>query len=684
MMSPQSEPDENRKLFFRDLTLICCRRLRMIAIVLLSFFPAIAGHAQTSADWSGVWETLWRDGGARMILQQEGTRVAGTYPLYGGRIEAEASGRELRGRWIEESTSGDFVLVMSSDGLTFAGRYDSGEWWTGVRSSEGPADGIESDQSSPMTTMRSFLIAANAATAGETEAIGTAVGLVRPSIPDDASLDPFALARALFRVIDQTTFRLWDIPKEDADNDGRVSFRLEQAGTGQSFTVDFVNIEDLWYIQAPAFATLGATADRLANARTEISGQGDGPLSSPRETMRSFLTGFSFARDGSDPATIAALDLRGRPSITRAHDGEVLAGYLKRVIDRAGYVIWQEIPDDPASTLSYIHFQHPVGNIIIGPVETPDGVIWQFTPDTLRSIRNVYAAIEEMPIVPGLTNLPEDDVHFAIRGALRDIPGALDQIGALELWQWSGLALTLLGVTLAAWVVRLIIRRLWHRHRVVLAENVELSERVLVWSFRSLAAGLLMLAAIWGLGLPEGYGMMIGATATILIVLGLFLLGWRLVGEITERYRSAGRITGHNLILLSLVSGILRCLLLVIAILVIADALTLPLTGVLAGFGIGGIAVALAAQPTLQNLLSGFTLYADRPISVGDFCRFGDKMGTVESIGLRSTRIRTLDRTVISVPNSQFLDMELENFAHRDRFLFRTALLHKSLEGFIS
>ena len=61
-------------------------------------------------------------------------------------------------------------------------------------------------------------------------------------------------------------------------------------------------------------------------------------------------------------------------------------------------------------------------------------------------------------------------------------------------------------------------------------------------------------------------------------------------------------------------------------------------------------------------------------MSVGDFCRFGDKMGTVEEIGLRSTRLRTLDRTVVSVPNSQFLDMELENFARRDRFLFTTVL----------
>lgn len=646
----------------------------MIALLaaLLSLAPA---WAQESVDWTGEWETLWRGGGARVILQQEGTEVTGTYPLYNGRIEAVAIGRELRGRWIEEKASGDFVFALSQDGQTFAGRFESGEWWTGIRSDTDTSSARISDQSSPMATMRSFLVASNAAVDGDIEAIGNAVSLVLAAEADSATVDPFTLARAMFRVIDQTTFRLWDLPRQDPDGDGLASARLAQAGTDETFTVDFVQVDGQWFIQAPPIASLGAAATRLAAARNEAAGESAGPLSSPRDTMRSFLTGFGFARDGSDPLTIATLDLRGRPAVTRVHDGQVNAGYLKRVIDRAGYVIWQEIPDDPLATLAYIHFQHPVGNIVIGPVETPEGVIWQFTPDTLRSIRNVYAAIEDMPIADGLSNLPEDDVHFAIRSALRgQFPAALGQAGALEIWQWAGLGLTIMAILSVAWVVRRLVADLWRRHQQIAAAGGELSESLIVWSVRAVAAGCVMLAALWALGLPDGYGTVIAATAMILIVLGLFLLGWRIIGEVTERYRNTGRVTGHNLILISLVSGILRGVLLVVAILAIADALALPVTGVIAGFGIGGIAVALAAQPTLQNLLSGFTLYADRPISVGDFCRFGDKMGTVESIGLRSTRLRTLDRTVISVPNSQFLDMELENFARRDRFLFKTML----------
>ncbi len=105
-----------------------------------------------------------------------------------------------------------------------------------------------------------------------------------------------------------------------------------------------------------------------------------------------------------------------------------------------------------------------------------------------------------------------------------------------------------------------------------------------------------------------------------------------------------------------------------------AEVLGIPLAPVLAGLGVGGLAVALAARPTLENLIGGVILFIDKPVRVGDFCRYGDKIGTVEEIGLRSTRIRSLDRTVVSVPNADFSQMEIENFARRDRILFQTKL----------
>jgi ABC-type multidrug transport system fused ATPase/permease subunit len=91
---------------------------------------------------------------------------------------------------------------------------------------------------------------------------------------------------------------------------------------------------------------------------------------------------------------------------------------------------------------------------------------------------------------------------------------------------------------------------------------------------------------------------------------------------------------------------------------------------IIAGLGVGSLAVALAAQKTLENVIGAITLYSARPVNPGDLCRFGDIVGVVEEIGLRSTLIRTLDRTMLAVPNSVFSSVEVENFSHRDRIRY--------------
>ena len=95
-----------------------------------------------------------------------------------------------------------------------------------------------------------------------------------------------------------------------------------------------------------------------------------------------------------------------------------------------------------------------------------------------------------------------------------------------------------------------------------------------------------------------------------------------------------------------------------------AHKLGLPVLGLVAGLGVGGFAVALAVRPTLENLIAGVILYVGRPVRVGDFCSFGEKMGTVETIGLRSTQIRALDRTLISTPNATFVVILSLDFFH--------------------
>ena len=105
-----------------------------------------------------------------------------------------------------------------------------------------------------------------------------------------------------------------------------------------------------------------------------------------------------------------------------------------------------------------------------------------------------------------------------------------------------------------------------------------------------------------------------------------------------------------------------------------AHELGVPVLSMIAGFGIGGIAVALAVRPTLENLIGGFILFIDKPVRVGDYCTFGDQSGTVENIGVRSTQLRAIDRTQISIPNAQFADMKIVNWAKCDTMLITETL----------
>lgn len=114
--------------------------------------------------------------------------------------------------------------------------------------------------------------------------------------------------------------------------------------------------------------------------------------------------------------------------------------------------------------------------------------------------------------------------------------------------------------------------------------------------------------------------------------------------------------------------------LLAIAFIAVLDTIGLDVTTGIAALGIGGLALALGAQKTIENLVGSVTLIADRPVQVGDVAKVGDVFGTVEDIGMRSTLVRTNDRTLVSIPNGNLASDRIENFALRDRFLFHQTL----------
>lgn len=122
---------------------------------------------------------------------------------------------------------------------------------------------------------------------------------------------------------------------------------------------------------------------------------------------------------------------------------------------------------------------------------------------------------------------------------------------------------------------------------------------------------------------------------------------------------------------------VLKSIVAIVTLLIWFENLGFSASTIIAGLGIGGIAIALAAQKTVENIIGAITLYTSAPVKVGDLCRFNKFIGTVEEIGLRATRIRTLDRTVIYIANAKFVDMEIENLSERERIAFRPKIYLK-------
>jgi MscS family membrane protein len=161
-----------------------------------------------------------------------------------------------------------------------------------------------------------------------------------------------------------------------------------------------------------------------------------------------------------------------------------------------------------------------------------------------------------------------------------------------------------------------------------------------------------------------------------LATLGIAALAMRIIdlvsSQLESRSGTAERALSFSVFPLGL--RIVRIGIFLVAGLVILASWGYNTNAILAGLGVGGLAVALAAQKTIENLFGAIALISDRPVVVGDFCQFGSQTGTVEDIGLRSTRIRTNDRSMVTIPNSNFSTMVIENFSRRDRIWFHPTL----------
>jgi MscS family membrane protein len=394
-------------------------------------------------------------------------------------------------------------------------------------------------------------------------------------------------------------------------------------------------------------------------AQTPASGVND-PLgrSSPQASIFQFLEA-CHSRDYAK--AVHFLDLRGMSPADRAKNGPALARQLEDLLDDTGFDIatLSRNPEGDQSDGLGAAFEHLDTFKVAGKtldlqlerVEPKSGVrIWVVSAASVAMIPTAHQILSETPFEK---KLPQQLVTFEIL----DTP----------VWRWIALIVTAFAVwflaSAIAWVLVAAVRS--------------------VVSVPLLRSPLRLTLATAGFRIALEFAppsplprLFLERAAGLGFALGLAWTAAVVVDLIAERWHGSldPRVQAISYSVLPLGRQIFKLSLYLIALLSVVSAWGYSVSTVVAGIGVGGIAVALAAQKTIENLFGGVSVISDRPVLVGDVCRFGDHTGTVIHIGLRSTSLRTADRTVINVPNGQFSSMALENISSRNKIWFHPIL----------
>jgi MscS family membrane protein len=384
-----------------------------------------------------------------------------------------------------------------------------------------------------------------------------------------------------------------------------------------------------------------------------------------RGTPRSSVAGFFNAANRGDYERAAQyLDLRNLPGWIDKNKGPELARQLKIALDRTLWVDLQQVSDDPEGN---IEDGLPSGRESVGGIKTPektvdillqrvsreDGVlIWKFSNRTVAEIPQLYKYFGYGPFQEMVSKVFPD---FTLLG--------------WQLWQWIlyliALPLTYLAAFVPTWIVGLVVHRreteLSHKFSLFITGPI----RIVLWVLFMRAVTLYLVESV-----------VAGSIFRTRILLAI-IFTWaaiRLVDLIfdlwAERLQKKGEESAA--VLVQPVRKIAKGVVVLFAVLLWLDNVGFDVSTLLAGLGVGGIAVALAAQDTLKNFFGSLMILLDKPYSVGQRVTVKGHDGTVEEIGLRSTRIRLLTGHQTTVPNEQMANVDVENIGRRPHIRRRT------------
>lgn len=385
----------------------------------------------------------------------------------------------------------------------------------------------------------------------------------------------------------------------------------------------------------------------------------------PSSAMQAYL---SAARARDFELAAKYLDLRNLPPKVKGVSPALLAEQLLLVFDRT---VWIDI-----DTLS----QKPEGKQnegvpdyrdLIAEIPTSNGpiqILLQRVPSDhggshIWKVSN--ATVSKIPFL-----IEEFGYNAVGEWLYKHLPQA--ELLGVMLWQWLYFTGTFLGFVLFSILITRIFSTILQRLRIQTPTDI--------LTFINGPVCLLM-AVLLARTLNDTSNMTLAVVAisqgaTVLIIAWV----WVFIRAVDIfKQRLAARFVAQDkpqaVFLLRPVSNVVKVLIIIIAVLIWFENLGFNASTLIAGLGIGGLAIALAAQKTVENIIGAITLYVSAPVRIGSLCKFDNHIGTIEEIGLRATRIRTLERSVVYVANAKFVDMQLENISERERISYRPHLV---------
>ncbi|RKZ88929.1 MAG: hypothetical protein DRQ39_01565 [Gammaproteobacteria bacterium] len=360
------------------------------------------------------------------------------------------------------------------------------------------------------------------------------------------------------------------------------------------------------------------------------------------------------------------LDLRNLPFTTEEYDSPQIARKLAILGKRAITVDFTDLSNEPKGhsedglpsyrdRITTLKTQDGSVDILMQRVPRGNGVfIWKVANVTVAQIPQLYDEFGYGEIGDKLSDFFPDYTFLG-----------------LEIWQF----VMLLGILIIAFIISYVITfpiLKILQYKQILAEHR--LQKFLVGPFRFLIT--IIIVRILFDSISPSYITKVIFEAQTLLIVAVAWIAIGLVGFVVSRFADRMKRNGQTdaVVLLKPATTSLKLLIILIAFLTWFDNLGYELTALLAGLGVGGIAVAMASQKSLENLIGSITIYAAQPVKVGDFCKFDTTLGIVEEIGLRSTQLRTLSRTVVSIPNSLFAHGLIENLTQRDKIQYRCHL----------